>query len=54
VTTLAGVLIAWIKRTGARSVTVKRGEDEYTITGMSGADQHKLVEWLTGEGDSED
>ena len=51
VTALTGVIVAWIKRTGARSVTVKRGKDEYTITGMSAADQHKLVDWLTSTPD---
>jgi hypothetical protein len=44
---LAGVLIAHIKRTGARSVTVRHGEDEFRFTGLTEDAQRDLIDRLT-------
>ncbi|HEY1575253.1 MAG TPA: hypothetical protein VGG05_28245 [Pseudonocardiaceae bacterium] len=48
---LASVLIAHIRRTGARSVTVRRGEDEYRFTGLSEDAQRDLIHQLTAGAD---
>ena len=43
---MADVVVAAIKRSGARSVTVQRGQDKVVLTALSGAEMHKLVETL--------
>lgn len=43
---LASVLIAHIRRTGARSVTVRHGDDEYRFTGLSEDSQRDLINRL--------
>lgn len=44
---VASVLIAHIRRTGARAVTVRHGEDEYRFTGLSEDAQRELIDRLT-------
>lgn len=48
---LASVLIAHIRRTGARSVTVRHGEDEFRFTGLSEDAQRDLIDRLTASAD---
>ncbi len=50
---LASVLIAYVKRTGARSVVVRRGEDEYRFTALSDEAQRELIERLVAHADAD-
>jgi hypothetical protein len=45
---VASVLIAHIRRTGARAVTVRHGADEFRFTGLSEDAQRELIDRLTG------
>ncbi len=43
---ISNVIIAYIRRTGARSVAWQANGREYTFTGLSATDQHDLVQAL--------
>ena len=44
---LMGVLRSWISRATGRKITIKRGKDEITVSGLSAEDQEKLIaSWL--------
>jgi hypothetical protein len=46
---IASVATAWIKRAGARSVTIERGKDRIEITGTSKDHVNQLVDkWFEG------
>lgn len=50
---LARVMVAYIKRTSARSVVIKRGEDEYRFTGLSEDAELELIQHLTAHADAD-
>lgn len=50
---LASMVIAYLKRTGARAVVVKRGKDEYRFTGLSEDAQRELIDRLVAAADGD-
>lgn len=44
------VVVAWLGRSKARSVTWVQGEDKVELTAVSGADQRRVIELLAEKG----